>query len=110
MHIAATAWLNFSGGLSLDAIFFRALMSPTGFRVSSTPLTSASDSRWRERAICMIGPTRKAMTVKMAPIANTTSIARASRLRKRSAPFQYMLAMSAANPIMVVTTSSSRTS
>jgi len=58
----------------------------------------------------MIGPTRNAISVKMMPIANTTSVARESRLRNRSAPFQYMLAIKAASPIIVVTTSSIRTS
>ncbi len=58
----------------------------------------------------MIGPRRKAISVKMMPIAKTTRVARSSRLRKRSAPFQYMLAIKAASPIIVVTTSSMRTS
>ena len=85
-------------------------MRPTGLRVRSTPLTSASDSRCRERASCISGPTTNAMSVNMIPIANTTRIAWLLRLRKRSAPFQNALEIRAAIPIMVVTTRSSRTS
>jgi hypothetical protein len=64
MHIAAVAWLKFAKGLSLAASLRKAPMSPTGLRVSSTPLTSARDSRERESASWMSGPTMTAMMVK----------------------------------------------
>ena len=50
MHIAAVAWLNLAKGLSLSWSFLRALINPTGLRVSPTPLISASDSRRRDTA------------------------------------------------------------
>jgi len=53
------------GRLVMAAIFFNALIRPTGLRVSSTPLASASDSRSRDSASCISGPTRNAMIVKM---------------------------------------------
>ena len=43
MHIAAVAWFIPLKGLSLPWSFLKAPKSPAGFRVSSTPLTSAKD-------------------------------------------------------------------
>jgi len=54
--------------------FFRALTSPTGLRVSSTPLTSASDSRRRDKAKRTSGPKMKATTAKRAPAPNTITM------------------------------------
>ncbi len=45
MHIAAVEWFMFLNGLSFCWSFLSAPSSPAGLRVSSTPLTSASDSQ-----------------------------------------------------------------
>jgi hypothetical protein len=45
MHMAAVAWLNLAKGYVVGLELLEGLISPSGLRVSSTPLTSASDSR-----------------------------------------------------------------
>jgi hypothetical protein len=71
--MAAVAWFIFLNGLSFCCSFLSALISPAGLRVSSTPLTSASDSRLRERASRMSGPMMKPTTASSRPAAKITS-------------------------------------
>ena len=115
MHIAAVAWFIFLNGLSFCCSFFSALSSPAGLRVSSTPLTSANDSRRRESARRMSGPKMKPTTASSAPAAKITSTSwlplpppRPSE--EKNALRHRMLASRAAMPIMVPTTSRRRMS